>query len=69
MTQTALTQPEALSSVELEMEMDRVFLVEFDSCATRYSEWRELFGECQRRLEVAKREKFNLHDEMDTVEA
>ena len=63
MTQTALNQPEALSNVELEMEMDRVFVTEFDSCNARYSEWRELFGEFQRRLDAAKREKYHLEPE------
>ena len=68
MTQTALNQPAALSSVELEMEMDRVFLVEFDSCNARYSEWRELFGEFQRRLDAARREKYHLEPE-EAIEA
>ena len=68
MTQTALNQPEALSSVELEMEMDRVFVTEFDSCATRYYQWRELFGEFQRRLDAAKREKYHLEAE-EAIEA
>ena len=62
MTPTALTQP------ELETAMDRVFLVEFDSCNARYSEWRELFGEFQRRLDAAKREKYHLEAE-EAIEA